>query len=72
MIPSGTAKLASAAQSPTVNRLRQTMGVNPFADVDQRVSARPCRILSSLSLSVLFHRPSISLQHKLSNPPRSG
>jgi len=37
MLPSGTAKLGLAAQSPTVNRLIQTMGVNPFADVNQRV-----------------------------------
>jgi hypothetical protein len=35
---SGTAKLALAAQLPTVNRLIQTMGVSPVADVDHRVS----------------------------------
>jgi hypothetical protein len=72
MPPSGTAKLGLAAQSPTVNRLIQTMGVSPFADVNQRVyllglavSYRLCLFrFSFIDLPFLFNTSS-------PNPSRS-
>jgi hypothetical protein len=62
---SGPAKLALAAQSPTVNCLIQTMRVSPLADVNNRVyQLRLAVSYRLLSLSVLFHKPSVPLQHK--------